>query len=47
MSTNVSKNGDKGTECISVVYMDSFGKQKSFFPDYILSVRGELCVCMD
>jgi len=38
------KNGDKGAEYLSIVYMDSFGKQKSFFPDYILSVRGELWI---
>lgn len=26
------------------MYMDSFGKQKSFFPDYIISVRGEIWI---
>ena len=40
----VYKNGDKGAEYLSIVYMDSFGKQKSFFPDYILSVHGELWI---
>ena len=26
------------------MYMDGFGKQKSFFPDYIVSVRGQLWI---
>jgi type III restriction enzyme len=30
------KNGDKGTEYFSIVYLDNFGKQKSFYPDYIV-----------
>ncbi len=30
------KNGDKGIEYFSIVYEDNFGKQKSFYPDYIL-----------
>ncbi len=30
------KNGDKGTEYFSIVYTDNFGKQKSFYPDYIV-----------
>jgi len=30
------KNGDKGQEFFSIVYDDNFGKQKSFYPDYIL-----------
>ena len=37
-------NGDKGAEYFSIVYMDNFGKQKSFFPDYIVSVQGELWI---
>lgn len=40
----VYKSGDKGAEYFSIVYMDSFGKQKSFFPDYIISVRGEIWI---
>ena len=40
----VYKNGDKGAEYFSIVYMDSFGKQKSFFPDYIISVQGEIWI---
>ena len=40
----VYKNGDKGAEYFSIVYIDSFGKQKSFFPDYIISVRGEIWI---
>src|SRR5699024_3840206 len=31
------KNGDKGSEYFSIVYQDNFGKQKAFYPDYILS----------
>lgn len=30
------KNGDKGPEFFSIVYEDNFGKQKSFYPDYIV-----------
>ena len=30
------KNGDKGVEYFSIVYEDNFGKQKSFYPDYIV-----------
>lgn len=30
------KNGDKGIEYVSIVYSDNFGKQKSFYPDYIV-----------
>lgn len=30
------KNGDKGPEYFSIVYTDNFGKQKSFYPDYII-----------
>lgn len=35
------KNGDKGAEYFSIVYEDNTGRQKSFYPDYVLSVRGE------
>lgn len=38
------KNGDKGQEYFSIVYDDNFGKQKSFYPDYIVSVKGELWI---
>lgn len=30
------KNGDKGIEFFSIVYEDNFGKQKSFYPDYVV-----------
>ena len=30
------KNGDKGIEYFSIVYTDNLGKQKSFYPDYIV-----------
>ena len=35
------KNGDKGDEYFSIVYQDNSNKQKVFYPDYILSVKGE------
>ncbi|WP_404456941.1 DEAD/DEAH box helicase family protein (plasmid) [Virgibacillus necropolis] len=46
-SSNVEwiyKNGDKGNEYFSIVYQDNFGKQKSFYPDYILSSNGEIWI---
>lgn len=38
------KNGDKGNEYLSVVYQDNSGKQKLFYPDYILSVNDEIWI---
>ena len=38
------KNGDKGNEYLSIVYQDNSGKQKLFYPDYIISVKGELWI---
>jgi len=38
------RNGEKGSEYLSVVYQDSDGRQKLLFPDYVLSVRGELWI---
>lgn len=35
------KNGDKGDEYFSIVYVDNSNRQKLFYPDYILSIRGE------
>jgi len=32
----IYKNGDKGAEYFSIIYEDNFGKQKSFYPDYIV-----------
>lgn len=40
----VYKNGDKGADYFSIAYLDGFGKQKSFFPDYIAGVRGEIWI---
>ena len=34
------RNGDKGDEYFSIVYKDNAGRQKLFYPDYILSVGG-------
>lgn len=33
------KNGDKGAEYFSIVYTDNFGKQKSFYPDYVVGIN--------
>lgn len=38
------KNGDKGDEYFSVVYYDNSNNQKLFYPDYIVSVRGEIWI---
>jgi len=35
------RNGDKGDEFFSIVYEDNAGKQKLFYPDYLLSVGGK------
>lgn len=35
------RNGDKGDEFFSIVYEDNAGKQKLFYPDYILSIVGK------
>lgn len=40
----VYKNGDKGNEYFSIVYIDNSGKQKLFYPDYIVSVNGEIWI---
>ena len=39
------KNGDKGDEYFSIVYLDNSNRQKLFYPDYILSVKGETWIC--
>ncbi len=38
------KNGDKGNEYLSIVYQDNSGKQKLFYPDYIICVNGEIWI---
>lgn len=38
------KNGDKGNEYLSIVYQDNSGKQKLFYPDYVISVNGEVWI---
>ena len=35
------KNGDKGEEFMSIVYLDNADGQKLFYPDYIISVNGQ------
>ena len=34
------RNGDKGDEYFSIVYQDNAGKQKLFYPDYIVIIEG-------
>lgn len=38
------KNGDKGEEYLSVVYLDNSNRQKLFYPDYIVSVNGKIWI---
>lgn len=38
------KNGDQGAEYFSIVYEDSFGKQRSFYPDYLVGIRGKIWI---
>ncbi len=39
------KNGDKGIEYFSIVYEDNLGKQKSFYPDYVVgTVDGKVWI---
>lgn len=38
------KNGDKGNEYFSIVYVDNFNRQKLFYPDYIISVNGKVWI---
>ncbi|MCM1131468.1 MAG: DEAD/DEAH box helicase family protein [Roseburia sp.] len=40
----IYKNGDKGEEYLSIVYLDNSNYQKLFYPDYIISVRGEIWI---
>ena len=40
----VYKNGDKGNEYLSIVYVDNSDKQKNSYPDYIISVNGEVWI---
>lgn len=40
----VYKNGDKGNEYLSIVYADNSGKQKNFYPDYIVGVKDEIWI---
>lgn len=40
----VYKNGDKGNEYLSIVYADNSEKQKNFYPDYIIGVKGEIWI---
>lgn len=37
-------NGDKGNDYLSIVYEDNFGKQKSFYPDYLIGVGNQVWI---
>ncbi|MFC4711766.1 DEAD/DEAH box helicase [Planococcus dechangensis] len=38
------KNGDKGSEYLAIVYLDNNNKQKSFYPDYVICVNGQILI---
>lgn len=38
------KNGDKGEEYLSIVYADNSNRQKLFYPDYIVSLNGNVWI---
>ena len=38
------KNGDKGFEYFSIVYVDNSNRQKLFYPDYIISVGSQIWI---
>ncbi len=38
------KNGDKGEEYLSIVYVDNSNKQKLFYPDYIISLNKKIWI---
>ena len=38
------KNGDKGSDYYSIVYEDNNGKQRNFFPDYVVKTRKGLWI---
>ena len=40
----VYRNGDKGDEYFSIVYVDNSGHQRLFFPDYIVSISGRVWI---
>lgn len=40
----IYKNDDKGEEYFSIVYRDNSGRQKLFYPDYVVSVNGEVWI---
>ncbi len=40
----IYKNGDKGDEYLSIVYLDNSNRQKLFYPDYVVSVKGEIWI---
>lgn len=40
----IYKNGDKGEEFLSILYLDNSNKQKLFYPDYIISLNNEIWI---
>ena len=40
----IYRNGEKGSEYLSIVYQDGTGRQKLLFPDYVVCVKGEIWI---
>lgn len=40
----IYKNGDKGEQYFSIVYLDNASRQKLFYPDYIVKANGEIWI---
>lgn len=40
----IYKNGDKGDEYFSIVYQDNSKRQKLFYPDYLVSLNGDVWI---
>ena len=38
------KNGDSGLEYFSIIFTDNAGKQRLFYPDYIINYNGEIWI---
>jgi type III restriction enzyme len=38
------KNGDKGWQFLSIIYEDAFGKQRAFYPDYIVGCKSGIYI---
>ena len=38
------KNGDNGPEYFSIVYKDNSGKQRLFYPDYLIGINDDIWI---